>query len=157
VAGVLFYIPANVYPMLVTQSFGREEHSTILGGVVELADQGAWAVAAIVFTASIAIPIGKFIAIALLAISVRRASFLSGHKMSHVYELVELIGRWSMIDIFVVAILSALVQLNFVASLHAGPAAVCFALSVAFTMLSARAFDSRLYWDQAGKSPGDSH
>ena len=146
-AGVLFYIPANIYPMLVTRTLGRDEASTILGGVIELINLGSWGIAVIVFTASVLIPVAKFAAIALLALAVRNPSLLSGHMMKHVYEVVELIGRWSMIDIFVVAILAALVQLGFVASLHPGPAAVSFALSVAFTMLSARAFDPRLFWD----------
>lgn len=146
-AGVLFYIPANVFPMLVTKTLGREEQSTIIGGVVELANHGSWGIAAIVFFASVVIPVGKFAAIAALALAVRAPRIMSGRTMTHTYELVELIGRWSMIDIFVVAILSALVQLGWLASLHPGPAAASFTLSVAFTMLSARAFDSRLYWD----------
>ena len=149
-AGLLFYIPANIFPMLVTRSLSREEHSTIIGGVVELARHGSWGIAIIVFTASVAIPVAKFSAIAVLSIAVRRPEIISGHVMKHIYETVEVIGRWSMVDIFVVALLSALVQLGWIASLHPGPAAVCFALSVAFTMLSARAFDSRLYWDTAG-------
>ena len=149
-AGILFYIPANIYPMLITRTLGRDEASTIVGGVVELIHYGSWGIAAIVFIASVAIPVAKFVAIAMLALAVRQPAMLSGHAMTHIYEVVEFIGRWSMIDIFVVAILAALVQLGFLASLHPGPAAVSFALSVAFTMLSARAFDSRLYWDALG-------
>lgn len=152
VAGVLFYIPANIWPMLITRSLGREEASTILGGVVELATLGSYGIAFIVFFASIAIPVAKFAAIALLALAVRRDVRLSHAKLTHLYEVVEFIGRWSMIDIFVVAILAALVQLGFVASLAPGPAAACFALSVAFTMLSARAFDTRLIWDRIGET-----
>ena len=147
-AALIFYIPANIYPMLVTRTLGQDEESTIMGGVIDLIVHGSWAVAAIVFIASIAIPVAKFAAIAILALGVRGWAPMTGRRMTHVYEVVEFIGRWSMIDIFVVAILSALVQLGFLASLHPGPAAACFALSVAFTMLSARAFDSRLYWDR---------
>lgn len=151
VAGVLLYIPANAWPMLITRTLGRDEASTILGGVVELADHGSWGIAAIVFFASIAIPVGKFAAIAVLALAVQFGSRLHNHTLMVLYEVVEFIGRWSMIDIFVVAILSALVQLGFLASLAPGPAAGCFALSVAFTMLSARAFDPRLLWDRIGE------
>lgn len=133
--------------MLITRTLTREEESTIDGGVIELLNHGSWGIAGVVFLASVIIPIAKFAAIALLALSVRNPAILSAHRMAHVYEIVELIGRWSMIDIFVVGILSALVQLGFLASLNPGPAAVCFALSIAFTMLSARTFDSRLYWD----------
>ncbi len=152
VAGVLLYIPANIWPMLITRSLGKEEASTILGGVVELANLGSYGIAFIVFFASIAIPVAKFAAIALLALAVKREVRLGQTKLTHLYEVVEFIGRWSMIDIFVVAILAALVQLGFLASLAPGPAAACFALSVAFTMLSARAFDTRLIWDRIGES-----
>lgn len=141
------YIPANLYPMLQTSTLGRTQENTIVGGVVELLDHGSWGVATIVFTASVLIPIGKFIAIAYLAISVRSATVIRGHGRQHLYEVVEFIGRWSMIDVFVVAILSSLVQFNFIATINPGIAAVSFALSVAFTMLSAQSFDSRLIWD----------
>lgn len=151
-AGILLYIPANIWPMLITRTLGREDASTILGGVVELTHYGSYGIAFIVFFASIVIPVAKFAAIILLALAVRRDLRMSKTKLTHLYEVVEFIGRWSMIDIFVVAILAALVQLGFVASLAPGPAAACFALSVAFTMLSARAFDTRLIWDRIGET-----
>lgn len=146
-AGLTVYIPANLYPMLVTTTLGRTEASTILGGVVELWAHGSFGVAAIVFFASIMIPVGKFLAIAYLALTVNRTASMSQSGRKHLFEVVEFIGRWSMIDVFVVAILSALVQLDFVASIHPGIAAVSFALSVAFTMVSAQSFDPRLIWD----------
>lgn len=150
IAGIIFYIPANLLPMLKTSSFaglaGNAE-ATIVGGVLQLVRHGDWAVAAIVFTASVMVPIGKFIAISWLAlVAGKPATVEEAHQRLRVFEVVEFIGRWSMIDVFVVAILSALVQLGFVASIHPGPAAVSFALSVAFTMLSAQSFDPRLIW-----------
>jgi len=149
-AGLIFYIPANLLPMLKTQTFAGlagSAEATILGGVLELMRYGNWGVAGIIFLASIVVPIGKFIAIAWLAlVAGRPASAEDAHQRLRVFEVVEFIGRWSMIDVFVVAILSALVQLGFVASIHPGPAAVSFALSVAFTMLSAQSFDPRLIW-----------
>ena len=149
-AGLVFYIPANLFPMLKTSTLGGlrgTSESTILGGVVELIHYKSYGVAAIVFIASIVVPISKFIAIIWLArVAGRPATVKDAHRRLHVYEVVEFIGRWSMIDVFVVAILSALVQLGFVASIHPGPAAVSFALSVAFTMLSAQSFDPRLIW-----------
>lgn len=148
IAGVLCYIPANLYPMLQTRTLFTTQENTIVGGAVELALHGAWVVAAVVIVASVFIPIGKFMAIAYLAISIRRGSKLPGHKRQQIYEVVEYIGRWSMIDVFVVAILSALVQLNVAAAINPGPAAITFALSVIFTMLSAQAFDSRMIWDR---------
>ncbi|MBV2361589.1 paraquat-inducible protein A [Thalassococcus sp. CAU 1522] len=146
-AGLVVYIPANVYPMLRTSTFGREKESTIVGGVIELIHHGSYAVAFIVFFASVIIPVGKFIAIAWLALSIQRDWTTPAHTRLHMYEVVEFIGRWSMIDVFVVAILSALVQLDFVATINPGIAAASFALSVAFTMLSALSFDPRTIWD----------
>ena len=149
-AGLIFYIPANMFPMLITSTLGGlrgKSESTILGGVIELLHYKSYGVAAIVFIASIVVPISKFVAIIWLArVAGRPATVRDAHRRLHVYEVVEFIGRWSMIDVFVVAILSALVQLGFVASIHPGPAAVSFALSVAFTMLSAQSFDPRLIW-----------
>ncbi|MTH65798.1 paraquat-inducible protein A [Paracoccus shanxieyensis] len=150
IAGFIFYIPANLFPMLKTSTFGGlagNSESTILGGVVELMHYGNYGVAAIVFVASIVVPISKFVAIAWLARAAGRpATVKVAHRRLVLYEFVEFVGRWSMIDVFIVAILSALVQLGFVASIHPGPAAVSFALSVAFTMLSAQSFDPRLIW-----------
>jgi len=146
-AGIVAYIPANTYPMLRTSTMGRTTENTIIGGVLELLNHGSWGVALIVFVASVVIPIGKFVAIAYLAISVKSPVVIRGHGRQRLYEIVEFIGRWSMIDVFVVAILAALVQFNFAATVNPGIAAVSFALSVAFTMLSAQSFDPRLIWD----------
>ncbi|WP_308916371.1 paraquat-inducible protein A [Jannaschia sp. LMIT008] len=147
-AGVLFFVPANVWPMLITSTVGRAQEATIIGGVIELWHYGAYVVAIIVFVASILIPVGKFIAIAYLALAVQ---FPRGHRpgpLLHLFEFVEFIGRWSMIDVFVVAILAALVQFSLLASINPGLAAICFAASVIFTMLSALSFDSRRLWDR---------
>ncbi|MCB2116479.1 MAG: paraquat-inducible protein A [Rhodobacteraceae bacterium] len=146
-AGMIAYVPANLSPMLLTSTFGRTRENTIIGGVFELFDHGSYGVALVIFLASVVVPIGKFIAIAYLALSVRSRGLARGHARQRLYEVVEFIGRWSMIDVFVVAILSALVQLDFIATVKPGVAAASFALSVAFTMLSAQAFDPRLIWD----------
>ncbi len=151
IAGMIAYIPANLYPMLLTSTLVERSESTIIGGVVELVEYGSYVVATIVFVASVMIPMGKFIAIAYLAISVQRGWTDRQHQRHRAYEVVEFIGRWSMIDVFVVAILSALVQLETVATINPGIAAVSFALSVIFTMLAAQAFDSRLIWDAQGR------
>lgn len=151
VAGLIFYIPANMLPMLYTEMMGSEYGSTIIGGVIDFVAYGDYFVAGVIFLASVVIPVAKFCVIAFLALSVGRG-MPGGVRHQHVYEIVEFIGRWSMIDVFVVAILSALVQLGFVASIHPGSAAAAFALSVAFTMLSAQSFDSRLVWQSDGKS-----
>jgi len=147
VAGIILFFPANIYPMLITSTLVESSESTILGGVVDLVHYGSYGIAAVVFVASILIPIGKFVAIIYLAYSVQKQSALNQHQRHKLYDLVEFIGRWSMIDVFVVAILSALVQLNTIATINPGIAAVSFALSVIFTMLAAQSFDPRMIWD----------
>jgi len=146
-AGIVCYIPANVYPMLLTNTFGKVQSGTIIGGAIELFEYGAYFVAIVVIVASVVIPVAKFAVIIMLMLGVRYGSRLSAHRRMQLYEATEFIGRWSMIDVFVVAILTALVQLGFIASINPGPAAVCFALSVVFTMLAAQSFDPRSIWD----------
>ncbi|TRW98798.1 paraquat-inducible membrane protein A [Paracoccus sp. M683] len=149
-AGMICYIPANLFPMMKTQTFAGlsgSSEATIVEGVIELIHYGSYDIALVVFVASIVVPIAKFVAIIWLGVVAGKpATVEDAHSRLRIYEVVEFIGRWSMIDVFVVAILSALVQLGFVVSIHPGPAAVSFALSVAFTMLSAQSFDPRLIW-----------
>ncbi len=152
--GLMCYIPANLYPMLRTRTLFSVQEDTIVGGAVELIQHGAVGVALIILIASVAIPMGKFLAIAFLAVSVQRRSAISKHQRQVLYEVVEYIGRWSMIDIFVVAILSSLVQLNTLAAINPGIASLFFALSVIFTMFSAQAFDSRMIWDVQAADAG---
>ncbi|MEM9577911.1 MAG: paraquat-inducible protein A [Pseudomonadota bacterium] len=147
--GLMCYIPANIYPMLQTRTLFFTQQDTIIGGAIELIEYGSYAVALIILFASVVIPIGKFLAIAFLAISVQRPTSVSHHQRQMLHEVVDYIGRWSMIDIFVVAILSSLVQLKVLVSIYPGPASLFFALTVIFTMISAQAFDSRLIWDEA--------
>ncbi len=155
IVGFMCYIPANMYPMLQTRTLFTVQQDTIVGGAVELLTHDAVGVALIILFASVVIPLGKFFAIAYLAISVKRKNAASFEQRQLLYEVVEYIGRWSMIDIFVVAILSALVQLNTLAAVHPGPASLFFALSVIFTMLSAQNFDSRMIWDVQARELGD--
>ncbi|WP_193747606.1 paraquat-inducible protein A [Leisingera sp. ANG-M7] len=154
-AGLIAYVPANVYPMLRTTTFGRSSENTLIGGIAELFSHGSYGVALIVFFASIVIPVAKFLAIAYLAVSVRKLAALGSHGRLVLYEVVEFIGRWSMIDVFVVAILTALVQLDFAAAIAPGMAAVSFAISVAFTMLAAQSFDPRLIWNAESENLND--
>ena len=147
--GLGCYIPANVYPMLETRTLVGTQSDTIVGGAVDLARHGNWGVAMIILMASVLIPVGKFVVLAGLAIGVRHGPQISEAWRHRLYEVVEYIGRWSMIDVFVVAILSALVQLQALATITPGRASLFFALSVIFTMLSAQSFDSRLIWDSA--------
>lgn len=145
--GLMAYVPANIFPMLRTHTFASDDASTIVGGAIELIEHGSVGVASIILIASVVIPISKFLAIAFLALSVRHGSTIPPGPRQIMYEIIEYIGRWSMIDVFVVAILAALVQLQNVATMSPGPASLFFALSVFFTMLSAQSFDSRAIWD----------
>ncbi|TNJ43354.1 paraquat-inducible protein A [Phaeobacter sp. B1627] len=145
---LICYVPANIYPMLRTSTLGSVSQDTIVGGAITLAEHGSYSVAAIILLASVVIPTLKFLAIAYLAISVARPASTRPRTQHLLYEMVEYIGRWSMIDVFVVAILSALVHLGSIASVEPGPASLTFALTVVFTMISAQSFDSRLIWDQ---------
>lgn len=151
--GLMCYIPANIYPMLTTRTVFQVSENTIVGGAVELFFQGSYGIALVIIVASVIIPIGKFLAIAFLSFSVRYGGLLARSSRHGLYEVVEYIGRWSMIDVFVVAILSSLVQLNTLATVTPGPASLFFALSVIFTMLSAQSFDPRLIWDLDSTPP----
>jgi len=144
ITAMIAYIPANLYPMLITSQFGLVEGSTIMGGVILLWEHGSEPIAIIIFIASIFIPILKFLILIYLLISVKypigKDKKVNKHKL---YYITEAIGPWSMIDVFVVAILAALIHLANV-EIVAGTAATAFATSVFFTLLAAHAFDERL-------------
>ena len=148
ILGLMAYVPANLYPMLETRTLLASSNDTIIAGAVKLAQHGAVGIAVIILIASVVIPVAKFLAIAYLTLSVQFGGHMSRRSRHWIYEYVEFIGRWSMIDVFVVAVLASLVQLNVVASVTAGPAALSFALSVIFTMIAAQSLDTRLVWDQ---------
>ena len=146
--GLAAFLPAMLLPMLETRMLFRSSAETILGGAAKLAAGGSWGVAAIIVLASVVIPAAKFLTIALLAIKASSGRGLSPDWAHRLYHVIEIIGRWSMVDIFVVAILASLVKFSYVATISPGPAALAFALSVIFTMLSAQAFDPRHLWDE---------
>lgn len=148
--GLLAYVPANVWPIMRTTTLGRGEDNTILGGVWVLAHHGSWDLALVVFVASVVVPMMKFAVVGLLIWGLAFGPGFEPHKRHRLHEMVEYIGRWSMLDVFVVAILAALVQVGPLMAISPGPAAGAFGLSVAFTMLAAQALDPRLLWD-AGK------
>ncbi|OBT31933.1 paraquat-inducible protein A [Vibrio splendidus] len=146
---IIFYIPANLYPMMYTSAFGASEGSTIIEGVIILWDMGSYPVAMVILLASVCIPMAKMVALAYLYWNAKRVEGLPPHEANRflkIYRITEFIGRWSMIDIFVVAILVALVQLDGIMAIYPGPAALSFASVVIFTMLSAMIFDSRIIW-----------
>lgn len=151
IVGMLAYIPANIFPIMLTQSFTGDTSDTIFSGVILLADSGSYFVAFIIFFASIVIPVAKFVIISLLALSVQFKWEMSLHSRHTLHRVTELIGRWSMIDVFVVAVLAALIQLGAILTIIPGVGINAFALSVVFTMLAASSLDPRLLWD------GDKH
>ncbi len=144
ITAIIAYIPANLYPMLITKQFGMVEGSTIVGGVILLWEHGSYPIAVVIFFASIVIPVMKFFILLYLLISVKyplgKERKVDKHKL---YYMTEVVGPWSMVDVFVVAILSALIHLSNI-QIVAGTAATAFAISVFFTLLAAHAFDERL-------------
>jgi paraquat-inducible protein A len=145
--GVMAYIPANLYPIMLTNSYSGNTRDTIISGIVRLATDGSWFVAIVVFVASVLIPLSKFFIIAGLALSLHFQWDMSQHTRHYFHTVTEFIGRWSMIDVFVVAVLAALIQLGAIISVDPGAGINAFALSVVFTMLSATSLDVRLIWD----------
>lgn len=147
-AAAIFYIPANVFPIMRTQSLSSRDDNTILSGIMELWQAGSPGLAVIVFTASIVVPMLKFIIMGYLLVSVRRSSDMVSRQRSKLYRFVELIGYWSMLDVFVVALLSALVHFNILSRVEPLPGVVYFGIVVVLTMLAAMSFDPRLIWDK---------
>jgi paraquat-inducible protein A len=147
VAAAILYIPANALPVLTTTTLGSEESDTIITGVIFLYRSGSWFLALIVLVASVMIPLGKLVALGYLCLSVQRGWVRNNHDRAKLYHLVELIGRWSMLDVFVDAFIVALVQLKPLMSVEPGAGVVYFMAVVVLTMLAAQSFDPRLIWD----------
>ncbi|MCU1751382.1 paraquat-inducible protein A [Pseudomonas sp. 6D_7.1_Bac1] len=147
ITAAILYIPANVLPIMTVSTLGQGEGDTIISGVITLVQHGMFPIAAVVFVASILVPTFKLVGIALLLFSVQRRQPLSARQRIVMYRFIEFIGRWSMLDIFVIAILVAVVNFGRLASIEANLGAVAFASVVILTMLAAVTFDPRLIWD----------
>jgi paraquat-inducible protein A len=152
ITAIIFYIPANLMPITLTTALGKTEGDTIMQGVIYFLFHGDWPVALVIFTASILVPILKMAALIYLLVSVQRHSPHRPLQRTKIYRMVEFVGRWSMIDVFVVTIMVALVQLGAVASISAGSGAIFFCAVVIITMLAAESFDPRLIWDKCGNN-----
>ncbi|NJO67605.1 MAG: paraquat-inducible protein A, partial [Rhodospirillales bacterium] len=150
ITAAMLYIPANVYPIMTFISLGSGEPSTIIGGVQELIAYNMWPLALIVFVASILVPMLKLISMTYLLLSVRYRSQWRLRDRTLIYRMNEFVGRWSMVDVFVVTMLAALVQFGSLAKILPGPGIIAFAGVVVLTMIAALTFDSRLIWDAAG-------
>ena len=147
ITAAILYIPANMLPIMTVNSLGQGDPSTIMSGVIQLVQHGMIPIAAVVFIASILVPTFKLVGIALLLFSVQRRQPLSARQRIVMYRFIEFIGRWSKLDIFVIAILVAVVNFGRLASIEANLGAIAFASVVILTMLAAVTFDPRLIWD----------
>ncbi len=146
-AALVMIVPANVLPMTVTTTLGAKQADTIMSGVIYFMQSGSWEIAAVIFIASIFVPFAKLCILIFLLCSVQFRWKWRPKDRTSLYRLTELVGRWSMVDIFMISILVALVDLGAVATVEPGIGALCFASVVVLTMLAATSFDSRLIWD----------
>lgn len=149
VAAAVCYVPANVLPVLTTTTATGSESDTILQGVVLLWSPTGWPLSIIVLVASIIIPSAKILALAYLLITVQRGSVQNNEQRIQLYRIIEFIGRWSMVDVFVDTFTAALIQLQPLMSVEPGPGLIFFAAVVVLTMLAVEAFDPRLIWDSS--------
>lgn len=144
----LLYIPANIYPIMTTEMLGETTESTIIGGVILFLQHESYFIATVIFMASVIIPMAKMFALSWLCYSATKAKKIHHYELTKLYRITEFIGKWSMVDVFVVAILVALIQLGGLMSIKVGIAATAFAAVVILTMISAHQFDTRILWDK---------
>ena len=147
VAAIVLYIPANILPIMTYASLGEVYSDTIFSGVIELLKEGLWGVAVVVFVASIIVPITKLVILIYLIWSVRTGVVRGAKHRAVLYRLTEVIGRWSMVDVFVVTMLVSLVQFGFIYTVEPEGALIAFGAVVILTMVAAETFDPRLIWD----------
>ena len=154
IAAYILFVPAMLLPVMTTGSLFGAQSDTIMSGVVFLWVSGSWPLALIIFVASIAVPATKLVALTYLLVSVQRRSAWALQQRTRLYRMVELVGRWSMVDIYVAALLAALVQFEGLMNIRPGPGAIAFGAVVVLTMFAAEAFDPRLIWDPAERKHG---
>ena len=154
IAAALCYLPANLYPAMTVVSLGNAQSDTILSGVIYLLSHGLWPLALVVFVASVVVPLVKLVALVYLLLSVQSCSRWRPADRTRLYRVTEAIGRWSMVDVYVITILVALVSLGNLATIEAEAGAVFFGAVVVLTLLAAEAFDPRLIWDRAELQDG---
>ena len=155
VSAFILYIPANVFPISDTRTLFDDQTDTIFSSVVYLWRAGSWPLALLVFFASITVPVAKLIVLTGLTLSVQRGTVRKPAQRTRLYRIVEFIGRWSMLDIFAVSILTALVQLKSLAQITAGPAVLAFGAVCVLTILASHSFDPRLIWDPIDRAGAD--
>lgn len=147
IAALIFYFPANLLPVTVTTYLGSTHTDTIMSGVIYFMKTGSWGIALIIFVASIVVPIAKLGVLIGLLLSVQRRARWRPRERSRLYRITEVVGRWSMLDVFVVTVLVALVRIGYLTTIEAGVGVIYFAAVVITTMIAAMTFDPRLIWD----------
>ncbi len=151
ITAYVFYIPANMLPVMTVISFGEGGPDTIMSGVVALIEGKMWALALLVLFASFIVPLTKLIGLSYLLISVQMGSRWRPKDRTQLYRIIEVVGRWSMLDIFMISILISLVKLGSIATIEPGAGGTFFAAVVVITMFAAMSFDPRLIWDSMEK------
>lgn len=149
IAAVICYLPANILPVMRTTTLTSEEPDTIISGVVYLYNSGSWYLALILLIASVMIPLAKLAALAYLLVTVQRGSIRNNRERTRLYRVLEIIGRWSMVDVFVATFVVALIQLKPLMSVAPEPGVLFFSGVVILTIFAAESFDPRLIWDSS--------
>lgn len=158
IAAYIMYVPANILPVMITVPFlGKEQQDTIMSGIIYFWNSGSWGLALIVFTASFFVPLFKLVVLTQLLIAVQDRSKRHLLLRAKLYRIVVVIGRWSMLDVFVVTLMTGLIQIKGFATVHPGEGIAAFAAVVVLTMLASISFDPRLMWDVAEHEFGRSH
>lgn len=151
ICSLIAFFPANLYPIMTILYFGKGQPDTILSGIILLLKFGMYPIAAVVFIASFIVPLAKIVGLFILLLSLKYKSKLTKEQRTKMYIYIELFGRWSMLDVFVVALLVSLVKIGAVVEIVAGPGATAFGVMVILTMFAAESFDPRLLWDSDDK------
>jgi paraquat-inducible protein A len=148
-AALILFVPANIYPILLMDFYGAYSESTVWDGCVKLFQDGQWPIATIVFLASILIPILKLLGLFFLVVSTKFKSTLLRQERTWIYRIIDVIGPWAMLDVFLLAILVALVKLGEIATVLPGRGLIAFTGMVVFTILASASFDPTLIWDES--------
>lgn len=148
ITALILYIPANLYPIMDVQIMGESSSNTILGGVIQFFQHGMYFICAVVFVASFVVPLFKLSALFYILLTLRKGRKLSNRRKTRLYSMVELIGKWSMLDVFVVCIMAGLINMGFFLKITASVGIVYFSLVVIITMFASNSFDTRLIWDK---------
>jgi len=151
IAAALLYVPSNLLPVMSTRSVlhGGERSHTLFGGIGELWTTGSWELAVIVFAASIVVPMMKMVTLTLLIVTARRRSHWRQRERAKLYRMIDAVGHWSMLDVYVVVMLGGMFQFGALGAVEAEPGLLAFGAVVVFTMLAADSFDPRLIWPEA--------